>query len=69
MDAGAILAQRAIPITKQDDVGTMFEKLSILGKELLLETLPKLIRRNHAYSTSGRRGYFFTKYCPGTRTN
>ena len=25
MDAGAILAQRAIPITKQDDVGTMFE--------------------------------------------
>ena len=34
MDAGAILAQRAIPITKQDDVGTMFEKLSILGKEL-----------------------------------
>ncbi|EOA3437939.1 MAG: methionyl-tRNA formyltransferase [Enterococcus faecalis] len=43
MDAGAILAQRAIPITKQDDVGTMFEKLSILGKELLLETLPKLI--------------------------
>lgn len=40
MDAGAILAQRAIPITKQDDVGTMFEKLSILGKELLLETLP-----------------------------
>ena len=43
MDAGAILSQRAIPITKQDDVGTMFEKLSILGKELLLETLPKLI--------------------------
>ena len=25
MDAGAILSQRAIPITKQDDVGTMFE--------------------------------------------
>lgn len=43
MDAGAILAQKAIPITKQDDVGTMFERLSKVGKELLLETLPDLL--------------------------
>ena len=43
MDAGGIFSQRSIPITKQDDVGTMFEKLSLVGKELLLETLPKII--------------------------
>lgn len=43
MDAGDILAQKAIPITKQDDVGTMFERLSIVGKELLLETLPNIL--------------------------
>lgn len=43
MDAGDILSQRAIPITKTDDVGTMFDKLSLLGKDLLLETLPKLL--------------------------
>lgn len=43
MDAGDILSQKAIPITKQDDVGTMFERLSLVGKELLLETLPKII--------------------------
>lgn len=43
MDAGAIYNQAEIPITKTDDVGTMFEKLSILGKELLLDTLPALI--------------------------
>lgn len=43
MDAGDILAQKAIPITKQDDVGTMFERLSMVGKELLLETLPKIL--------------------------
>lgn len=43
MDAGDILAQKAIPITKQDDVGTMFERLSKVGKELLLETLPKIL--------------------------
>ncbi|MDA9471241.1 methionyl-tRNA formyltransferase [Enterococcus sp. 5H] len=45
MDAGDILSQRAIPITKKDDVGTMFERLSLVGKELLLETLPKIIAR------------------------
>ncbi|WP_461243506.1 methionyl-tRNA formyltransferase [Secundilactobacillus muriivasis] len=43
MDAGDVISQRAIPIEKTDDVGTMFDKLSILGRDLLLETLPKLI--------------------------
>ncbi|KAF1304115.1 methionyl-tRNA formyltransferase [Enterococcus saccharolyticus] len=43
MDAGGIYAQGKLPITKQDDVGTMFDKLSALGKDLLLETLPKII--------------------------
>src|SRR5699024_7363638 len=38
-----VLAQRAIPIEKDDDNGTMFDKLSILGRDLLLETLPKLV--------------------------
>lgn len=46
MDAGGIYSQRKIPITQQDDVGTMFEKLSLLGKELLLETLPKILDEN-----------------------
>lgn len=43
MDAGDIISQRAIPIEDTDDSGTMFKKLSLLGKDLLLETLPKLI--------------------------
>lgn len=43
MDAGDILAQEASPILDTDDVGTMFDKLSVLGKELLLKTLPLLI--------------------------
>lgn len=43
MDAGDVLTQRAIPIEKDDDNGTMFDKLSILGRDLLLETLPKLV--------------------------
>ena len=43
MDAGDVIAQEAIPIEKDDDAGTMFDKLSILGRDLLLKTLPKLI--------------------------
>ncbi|WP_242361339.1 methionyl-tRNA formyltransferase [Limosilactobacillus antri] len=43
MDAGDVLAQRAIPIEKDDDNGTMFDKLSILGRDLLLATLPQLV--------------------------
>lgn len=42
MDAGAVLAQRSIPIEESDDVGTMFQKLSLLGRDLLLEVLPDL---------------------------
>jgi methionyl-tRNA formyltransferase len=40
MDAGDIIAQRSLPITEKDNVGTMFEKLSLLGRDLLIETLP-----------------------------
>lgn len=40
MDAGDILKQAKIPIGPQDDVGIMFEKLALVGKELLLKFLP-----------------------------
>lgn len=43
LDAGAILTQREIEITEEDNVGTLFEKLSKVGCELLIETLPKLL--------------------------
>ena len=40
MDAGDIISQGSLAIEETDDVGTMFDKLSILGRDLLLETLP-----------------------------
>lgn len=43
MDAGDILAQKAISIQPDDDTETMFDKLSIVGRDLLLATLPKVI--------------------------
>lgn len=42
MDAGDMYAQKAIDIEEEDTAGTIFEKLSYLGRDLLLETLPKI---------------------------
>lgn len=43
MDAGDILSQKETIIKKEDNVGTLHDRLSKMGKELLLETIPKLI--------------------------
>ncbi|MCO7181009.1 methionyl-tRNA formyltransferase [Lactococcus formosensis] len=40
MDAGDMVAKASTPILDEDNVGTMFEKLAIIGRDLLLETLP-----------------------------
>jgi methionyl-tRNA formyltransferase len=43
MDAGAIYAQAKLPLAATDTAGTVFAKLSLLGRDLLLQTLPKII--------------------------
>ena len=43
MDAGDMVSQKALPILDEDNVGTMFEKLAVLGRDLLIETLPAYI--------------------------
>ena len=43
MDTGDIITQEEIPILKTDTVGTIHDKLSIMGSELLLKTLPSII--------------------------
>ncbi|MBH9579839.1 methionyl-tRNA formyltransferase [Staphylococcus felis] len=43
LDAGDIISQRAIPIEKEDNVGTVHDKLSQLGTDLLQETLPAVL--------------------------
>ena len=43
MDAGGIYSQQAIDIQKEDNAGTLFEKLSLLGRDLLIQTLPQII--------------------------
>ena len=40
LDTGPMLAQRSIRIAPDDTAGSLFEKLSHLGADLLIETLP-----------------------------
>lgn len=45
LDAGDIISQVEVPITESDHVGSLHEKLSEAGADLLSETLPKLLKR------------------------
>ncbi|MEK4424378.1 methionyl-tRNA formyltransferase [Solibacillus sp. FSL K6-1523] len=47
LDAGDIISQREITIEETDHTGGMFEKLSVVGRELLKETLPAIIARTN----------------------
>jgi methionyl-tRNA formyltransferase len=42
MDTGDIISQVETVITDEDNVGTLHDRLSVLGKDLLMETLPKI---------------------------
>ena len=46
MDAGDMIAKASTPITDEDNVGTMFEKLAVIGRDLLLKTVPDYIAGN-----------------------
>lgn len=43
MDAGDMYAQSKLPLTRADDTGTVFKKLSLMGRDLLMATLPDII--------------------------
>lgn len=43
MDSGDIIKQKSLPITDEDNVATLHDKLSALGAILLEETLPSIV--------------------------
>ncbi len=43
MDSGDILSQEELVITNEDNTSILFDKLSVIGNNLLLKTIPKLI--------------------------
>lgn len=48
LDAGDIISQKSVPIEETDHTGSMFEKLSVAGMELLKATLPSIIDGTNA---------------------
>jgi len=46
MDAGDIISQREIVIEEDDTASTLHDKLSVLGRNVLLETLPAILTNN-----------------------
>lgn len=51
LDAGDIISQQSIPIDEEDHVGSLHDKLSVLGSELLMDTLPEIFaKRNESIS-------------------
>ncbi|KRK65646.1 methionyl-tRNA formyltransferase [Companilactobacillus tucceti DSM 20183] len=43
MDAGDIISQVKVPITLDDDNGSVFDKMAIAGRDLLIETIPHIL--------------------------
>ncbi len=46
MDTGDIISKSETDITKDDTLGSLHDRLSEMGKDLLLETLPNIIKGN-----------------------
>lgn len=47
MDAGDIISQKSIPILENDNLDSLYNKMSILGKDLLLDTLPSIFNKTN----------------------
>ena len=68
MDAGDMIAARSLPILDEDNVGTLFEKLTVLGRDLLPRYFASLPGRgDQAKSTRSKFGHIFTEYFTGRR--
>lgn len=65
MDAGDIISQRAIPLTNDMNLDIAYEKLAIIGRDLLIETIPSIINgtnnRIHQNENEVTFGYNITK--------
>ena len=54
MDTGDIIKIKEIPILESDNVGTLHDKLSILGRDLLLEVLPTIFDKTNDRIKQGK---------------
>ena len=61
MDEGDIISQKEIPIEYDDTAESLHDKLAILGRDLLLETLPSII---DGTNTRTKQDTFSATYAP-----
>ena len=53
MDTGDIIKIKEIPILASDNVGTLHDKLSVVGRDLLLDVLPTIFAKTNARIKQG----------------
>ena len=65
MDAGDIIAQEKLKIGEDEILESLYQRMSILGKELLLKTIPKILDNTITYTKQDEQkvtfGYNITK--------
>ncbi len=54
LDSGDIIASREITISDEDNASSLHDKLSLLGRDLLLETLPDVINQTAKLTPQNR---------------
>lgn len=70
LDAGDIISQAKVTIEHTDHVGILHDKLSKVGADLLIETLPDIFAgTNERIEQKRGRIYICTKYYERTRKN
>lgn len=50
LDAGDIISQRKVVIDDDDNVGTLHDKLSVVGRDLIMETIPTILNNTATYT-------------------
>ena len=50
LDAGDIISQKKVVIDDEDNVGTLHDKLSVVGRDLVMETIPAIVNKTATYT-------------------
>lgn len=61
IDTGDIISQKSIEIKDDEICGELFERLSVLGADLLIETLPSIINGSAIFTKQDDRNATLTK--------
>jgi methionyl-tRNA formyltransferase len=61
LDTGPMLAQRTVPITEDDDAGTLHDRLAALGAEMIVAALRALETGHASFTPQAGRGITYAR--------